>query len=77
MRGHQVFAISETDGAVEKVAEVATRPSYQQLEALLKARAGSIAAAGPMARVMSELKFNADTLSPPKSQTFDDDDVKF
>ena len=62
----QIFAISETDGAVEKVAELASRPSYKELEELLKAREGSIAQQGPMARVMAELKFNADTLQAPK-----------
>jgi hypothetical protein len=62
----QIFAISETDGAVEKVAELTSRPSYKELEELLKAREGSIAQQGPMARVMAELKFNADTLQAPK-----------
>lgn len=62
----QIFAISETDGAVEKVAELVSRPSYKELEELLKAREGSIAQQGPMARVMAELKFNADTLQAPK-----------
>jgi hypothetical protein len=64
----QVIAIAEGTQKQEVVAELDDRPTYQEMEALLKAREGSIAAMDPITRLSMELKFNADSLEqkPPQ-----------
>jgi hypothetical protein len=63
-----VIAIAEGTQKQEVVAELDDRPTYQEMEALLKAREGSIAAMDPITRLSMELKFNADSLEqkPPQ-----------
>ncbi|KAK3262543.1 hypothetical protein CYMTET_28605 [Cymbomonas tetramitiformis] len=65
---YQVFCIS-AEGEVELVCALDSNPSYKELETLLKAREGSAASQGVLDRLVSEFKFNADSLQEkPKNR---------
>lgn len=61
----QVFVISEA-GEVEAVGQQDARPAYKELEAMLRAREGSIANQSIFERLSSEFKFNKDSLKEQK-----------
>jgi len=61
----QVYAISMT-GEIEKVASLDARPTYKEMEELLKLREGSPASQDAITRLVSEFKFNSDSLKRPE-----------
>lgn len=50
--------VAEDDGSLPLVWQGDASPAYPELEALLKARPGSKAAMGPIARLQREMEFN-------------------
>uniref|UniRef100_A0A6T7UQQ4 DUF1995 domain-containing protein n=2 Tax=Pyramimonas obovata TaxID=1411642 RepID=A0A6T7UQQ4_9CHLO len=61
----KVYAISEA-GEAELVGDQDAQPTYKELEAMLRAREGSISNQSIFQRLSAEFKFNADSLKEQK-----------
>lgn len=60
----QVFVLGR-QGTAELIAAMDTKPTYAQIEALLKARPTSRMNMGLFERLQDEYQFNQDSLKPP------------